>query len=96
MSKFVDVFRCDKCGRIYADKHYARLNNIYPIISGEKICTWINNFPDRSRIKNFNIEFCNGSVRYHGRILISGHREHFEIDECLKYYVESSMKELCG
>lgn len=96
MSKFVDVFKCEKCGRIYAGNHYNRINNIYPILSGEKICTWINDFPDRNRTRNFQVQFCNGNVKYHKKILMSGHREYFEIDECLKYYVESSMKELCG
>lgn len=96
VAKYVGIFKCFKCGRIYLEKHGNKLNNIYPLVPDNYRCTYINNFHDRFKHKDFPIEFCDNKLQYLGKLLISGHREYFEKDECLEYYTKRSMKELCS
>ena len=94
--RYVEIFRCFKCGRVYAGKHYDKLNNIYPIASEDNKCTWINNFYERSKYPDFQVAFCDDKLKYMGKVMLPGHREFFQKDECLDYYTKRSMKELCS
>lgn len=94
VSKYVRSYMCPKCGRLYSEKHYNGLNNILPKAPKDLKCTWIDNFRDRYRT-GFNIKVCNTTLEpFDEHFLVSGHRAYYEKDECLEYYVNSSMREL--
>lgn len=94
VAKYVKTYICPKCGRLYSEKHYEGLNNVLPKIPQDLKCTYINNFPDRHRL-GFNIEVCGCKLElYDEHFLVPSHRSYYEKDECLEYYIQSSMKEL--
>jgi hypothetical protein len=78
VAKYVSVFECSTCGKLYQEKQVIGCNNQHPTIPDQ--CTFIKDF-DLVRVGREEIKTC-GNKRFNKleRIFISGYRHHEEQD----------------